>query len=145
VVPGVSSFTASVAALNKELTLPGVSQTVILTRCEGKTPVPEQEQLHRLAASRSSMCIFLSASLIKSVTQQLQTHYPPDTPVAVVSRATWPDQKILHGTLESIATQMESGKISKTAMILVGPFLRDRGELSKLYDSSFTTEYRSGE
>jgi precorrin-4/cobalt-precorrin-4 C11-methyltransferase len=91
------------------------------------------------------MCIFLSASLIKSVTQQLQTHYPPDTPVAVVSRATWPDQKILHGTLESIATQMESGKISKTAMILVGPFLRDRGELSKLYDSSFTTEYRSGE
>ena len=144
VVPGVSSFTASVAALRKELTLPGVSQTVILTRCEGKTPVPEKERLENLAASQSSMCIFLSAGLIKKVTGQLQVHYPSDTPVTVVSRATWSDQKMVEGTLATIAGKIEDEGITRTAMILVGPFLKDSGSLSRLYDKSFTTGYRQG-
>ncbi len=145
VVPGVSSFSASVAALKKELTLPGVSQTVILTRCEGRTPVPELEKLEKLAASRSSMCIFLSAGLIDSVVRSLLVHFPTDTPVTVVSRATWHDQKIISADLSSIAGQLKEQNISKTAMILVGDFLRERGELSKLYDKSFSTEYRSAE
>ena len=144
VIPGVSSFTASVAALKKELTLPGVSQTVILTRCEGKTPVPEREKLDKLAESRSSMCIFLSAGHSERVAEQLLVHYPPDTPAAVVSRATWHDQKIVEGTLSTIAERLTEAHISKTAVILVGSFLRERGEPSKLYDRSFTTGYRHG-
>jgi precorrin-4/cobalt-precorrin-4 C11-methyltransferase len=145
VIPGVSSFTASVAALNKELTLPGISQTVILTRCEGTTPVPEQEKLENLARSRSSMCIFLSAGLIQSVSEQLLLHYPHDTPVVVVSRVTWSDQRMVEGTLATIADRLQEEGITKTAMILVGSFLNGTGELSKLYDKTFTTEYRRGE
>jgi precorrin-4/cobalt-precorrin-4 C11-methyltransferase len=143
VVPGVSSFSASAAALKKELTLPGISQTVILTRCEGRTPVPEKEKLEKLAASRSSMCIFLSAGLINSVVGSLLLHYPPNTPVTVVSRVTWHDQKIISADLSSIAARLKEECVSKTAMILVGDILRERGELSKLYDRSFSTEYRS--
>ena len=144
IVPGVSSFTASVAALKKELTLPGVSQTIILTRCEGKTPVPEREKLEVLAQSRSSMCVFLSAGVIASAAEQLRLHYPPDTPVTVVARATWPDQKIVEGTLDTIVERINNEGITKTAMILVGAFLKDSGEFSNLYDKSFSTEYRRG-
>lgn len=144
VVPGVSSFTASVAALNRELTLPGVSQTVILTRCEGKTPIPEQEKLEILAQSQSSMCIFLSANLIKEAAKRLLVHYPSDTPVTVVSRVTWFDQTIIEGTLATIAERVIGSHISKTAMILVGAFLKERGELSKLYNAAFSTGYRQG-
>lgn len=145
VVPGVSSFSASAAVLKKELTLPGVSQTVILTRCEGRTPMPELEKLEKLAASRSSMCIFLSAGLIDSVVRSLLVHYPANTPVTVVSRVTWRDQKVISATLSSIADPLKTQGISKTAMILVGDFLRERGELSKLYDKTFSTEYRTAE
>jgi precorrin-4/cobalt-precorrin-4 C11-methyltransferase len=145
VVPGVSSFSASAAVLKKELTLPGVSQTVLLTRCEGRTPVPDREKLEKLAASRSSMCIFLSAGLIDSVVASLLVHYPADTPVTVVSRVTWHDQKIISADLSSIASRLKELGVSKTAMILVGDFLRERGELSKLYDKYFSTEYRSAE
>ena len=94
VIPGVSSFTACAAALKKELTLPGVSQTVILTRSEGRTLMPERERLELLAQSRTSMCIFLSAGLIEKTVASLLTHYPEDTPVAVISRVSWPDQKL---------------------------------------------------
>jgi len=145
VVPGVSSFSASVAAVKKELTLPGVSQTVILTRCEGRTPVPQLENLKRLAESRSSMCIFLSAGLIHSVVKSLISSYPSDTPVTVVSRASWPDEKIISSDLSSIAGILDKNNISKTAMILVGDFLRKRGELSKLYDKNFSTAFRTAE
>jgi precorrin-4/cobalt-precorrin-4 C11-methyltransferase len=145
VVPGVSSFSASAAALKKELTLPGVSQTVILTRCEGRTPVPELEKLEKLAASRSSMCIFLSAGLIEAVVKSLLVHYPANTPVTVVSRVSWPDQKVVQSELAVIASALKKQGISKTAMILVGDFLRERGELSKLYDKTFSTEYRIAE
>lgn len=143
VVPGVSSFTASASVLKKEFTLPDVSQTVICTRLEGRTPVPEKESLESLAAHRASMAIFLSVHNIDKVAQLLMKHYRPDTPVAVVQRATWPDQKIVTGTLETIAEKVEAAGITKTAQILVGDFLGDEYSLSKLYDPSFSHGYRN--
>jgi len=142
VIPGVSSFTASAASLNRELTLPGVSQTVILTRLEGRTPVPELEKLESLARHQSTMAIFLSVQMIDGVVEKLRTHYPADTPIAVVQRATWEDQKQVIGTLEDIAEKVKEADITKTAQILVGRFLGEEYELSKLYDPKFTHEYR---
>lgn len=144
VVPGVSSFVASAAALNMEFTLPDVTQTVILTRLEGRTPVPEKESLETLASHRASMAIFLSVQMIEQVVERLAVHYPMTTPVAVVQRATWPDQKIVTGTLETIAEKVKGADIGKTAQILVGDFLGDEYSLSKLYDKTFTHEYRQG-
>ena len=142
VVPGVSSFTASASVLKKEFTLPDVSQTVICTRLEGRTPVPEREQLESLAKHRASMAIFLSVQNIGEVVRRLTTAYPDTTPVAVVQRATWPDQKIVQGTLADIEEKVKAADIHKTAQILVGDFLGDRYELSKLYDPSFSHEFR---
>jgi precorrin-4/cobalt-precorrin-4 C11-methyltransferase len=142
VVPGVSSFVASAAALKKEFTLPDVSQTVICTRLEGRTPVPETEKLEDLAAHRASMAIFLSVGMIDTVQEKLLMHYPPETPVAIVQRATWPDQQIVTGTVSTIADMVKNAGITKTAQILVGDFLGDRYELSKLYDPGFSHEYR---
>lgn len=142
VIPGVSSFVASAAALGKEFTLPNVSQTVICTRMAGRTPVPEKESLASLASHKASMAIFLSVGMIDKVVEELSTHYPMMTPVAVVQRATWEDQKIITGTLEDIAKKVEKAGITKTAQILVGDFLGDEYELSKLYDKTFSHEYR---
>lgn len=142
VIPGVSSFVASAAALGKEFTLPSVSQTVICTRMEGRTPVPEKEKLHLLASHRASMAIFLSVGMIEQVVEELLTHYDLSTPVAVVQRASWPDQKVVQGTLGDIAEKVKGEDISKTAQILVGDFLGDEYELSKLYDATFSHEYR---
>lgn len=144
VVPGVSSFVASAAALKMEFTLPEVTQTVICTRLEGRTPVPEKEALEKLAAHRASMAIFLSVHMIDEVVQRLQVHYPATTPIAVVQRASWPDQKTVVGTLETIADLVKEADIRKTAQILVGDFLGDEYALSKLYDRTFTHEYRQG-
>lgn len=143
IVPGVSSFVASAAALRKEFTLPEVSQTVICTRLEGRTPVPEKENLELLAAHQASMAIFLSVQMIDEVVKRLMVHYAADTPIAVVQRATWPDQKIVTGTLADIAEKVKEAEITKTAQILVGRFLGDEYALSKLYDPGFTHEYRS--
>lgn len=143
IVPGVSSFVASAAALRKEFTLPDISQTVICTRLEGRTPVPEKESLELLASHQASMAIFLSVQMIEQVVERLMVHYPGDTPVAVVQRASWVDQKIVTGTLNDIAEKVKVEKITKTAQILVGRFLGDEYSLSKLYDPEFTHEYRS--
>ena len=142
VIPGVSSFLASAAALKKEFTLPNVSQTVICTRIEGRTPVPEKESLESLAKHRASMAIFLSVHMIDKVVETLATSYPITTPVAVVQRASWPDQKIVLGTLETIEQKVKEAGINKTAQILVGDFLGNEYEKSKLYDKYFTHEYR---
>jgi precorrin-4/cobalt-precorrin-4 C11-methyltransferase len=142
VIPGVSSFVASAAALGAEFTLPSVSQTVILTRMAGRTPVPEGESLESLASHQASMAIFLSVGMIEKVVSQLTKHYSEDTPVAVVQRASWPDQKIVRGVLGDIANKVKRAGITKTAQILVGDFLGDEFELSKLYDKNFTHEYR---
>lgn len=145
VVPGVSSVFACAAALKKEFTLPGVSQTVILTRMEGRTPVPDEEGIAALARHRATMAIFLSAGMIDDVVAQLIAGgYPPETPAAVVHKASWPDQKEVVGDLRDIGRKVAAAGISKTAIILVGGFLGDVYELSKLYDPAFTTEYRQG-
>lgn len=143
VIPGVSSFVASASVLKKEFTLPNVSQTVILTRIEGRTPVPEKEKLSELARHNASMAIFLSVSMIDKVVSQLSEHYPINTPVAVVQKATWKDEKYVIGTLETIAELVRKAGITKTAQILVGNFLGDEYELSKLYDKGFSHEFRS--
>ena len=144
VIPGVSSFLASAAAVKKEFTLPSVSQTVICTRLEGRTPVPEKESLESLAAHRASMAIFLSVHMIGDVVKRLATSYPMTTPIAVVQRATWEDQKVVMGTLETIEELVKEAGISKTAQILVGDFLGNEYEKSKLYDKTFTHEFRKG-
>ena len=139
IVPGVSSFQAAAAALGVEYTLPGVSQTLILTRMAGRTPVPPAEDLERLAATGASMAIFLSADRVGGVVERLLAGgYPPDTPAAVVSRASWPEERRAEGTLADIAGKAAAEGIRRTALILVGAFLTRRGERSRLYDPAFT-------
>ncbi|MCX7923584.1 MAG: precorrin-4 C(11)-methyltransferase [Clostridia bacterium] len=143
VIPGVSSFCAAAAALRKEYTLPGVSQTVILTRMEGRTEVPEKETIQSLAEHNATMVIFLSVHMIEELVGKLRTSYPAHTPVAVVYKASWKDQKIIRGTLETIAGMVKNEGVKKTALVVVGNFLGDEYELSKLYDKNFTHEFRS--
>lgn len=146
VIPGVSSFLATAAALKQEYTLPSISQTIIITRMEGRTPMPEKEKLHMLAQHQATMCIFLSIQGIDAVMEQLKEGgYPGDTPVAIVVRATWPDQKILRGTIDTIADVIHAEGIVRQAMIVVGRVLDTDYELSKLYDSKFTTMFRKGD
>ena len=144
VVPGVSSFAASAAALQVELTMPEISQTVILTRRAGRTPVPEGQDLASLATHRATLCIFLSVGQIDEVVADLTRHYDADTPVAVVANATWPEQRIVRGTLADIAGRVTEAGIGKTAMIVVGDVLDPAGPRSKLYDPAFSHGYRSG-
>ena len=142
IVPGVSSFTAAAASLGREYTLPGVSQTVILTRMEGRTPVPAGQEISSLATHGASMAIFLSVQMIEKVVDALLEGYTKDTPVAVVQRASWPQERIIRGTLGNIAGQIKEQDITRTALILVGDFLGDDFELSLLYDGSFSHGFR---
>lgn len=144
VVPGVSSFTAAASAIKKEFTLPQVTQTVILTRIEGRTPVPEKEDLERLASIGASMAIFLSISMIDKVVEKLRRGYGRNVPIAVIERATWEDQRVIVGTLEDIAKKVEEAGIKKCAQILVGDFINCEYEKSKLYDKAFTHMFREG-
>ncbi len=144
VIPGVSSFVAAAASLKKELTLPDVSQTIICTRIEGRTPVPKEESLASLASHKATMAIFLSVHKIGEVVEELLKHYEKETPIAVVQKATWKDEKIVMGTLDNIENLVKENNITKTAQILVGNFLGDKYSLSKLYDKEFTHEYRIG-
>lgn len=144
VVPGVSSFCGAAAAIPAEYTPAEVSQTVIITRMAGRTPVPERENLRALAAHRASMALFLSVSMIARVCSELIAGgYPVDTPVAVVYKATWPEQEVVHGVLSNIAGKVSH--IHKTALILVGDFLRESDKRSKLYDPAFTHACREAE
>ena len=120
VIPGVSSFQAAAAALQAELTLPEVVQTVILTRAEGQTPMPEGEALADLARHRATLCIFLSARLAEQVQEQLLTAYPPDTPAAILYRVSWPDEKIVLTELRRLAEEVRRHKLTRTTLILVG-------------------------
>lgn len=145
VCPGVSSFCGAAAALNLEYTLPGVSQSVIITRVEGRTSVPETESLKSFAGHQATMVLFLSSGHAKEVREQLLCGgYPPDTPVAVVFKATWQEEKILRTTLDQLPEEMNKAGISKTALIIVGNVMGAHYEKSKLYDASFTTGYRKG-
>ena len=144
VTPGVSSFCAAAAAAGAEYTLPSVSQTVIITRMEGRTPVPPREKLSSLASHQASMALFLSSGPMESTCAALlEGGYPPDTPAAVVYKASWPEQKVLRGTIATIAAQAEAENIHNTALILIGRFLGNDYELSKLYDASFSHGFRA--
>lgn len=145
VVPGVSSFCGAAAALQAEYTLPGVSQTVIITRTAGRTPVPERESIRALASHGSTMAVFLSTGLLEKLEQELTAGgYRPETPAAIVYKATWPDEKVCRCTVNTLARTAEANGITKTALILVGDFLGGDYERSKLYDPGFTTGYRQG-
>ena len=142
VIPGISSFLAIAAVLKKEYTLPAVTQTLILTRMEGRTPVPDKERIEELAKHRATMIIFLSIGAIDELAARLKTGYAENTPVAVVYKASWEEQKIVRGNLNNIARLVKEAGISKTALVVVGDFLGDEYELSKLYDKNFSHEYR---
>jgi precorrin-4/cobalt-precorrin-4 C11-methyltransferase len=146
-VPGVSCLLGGAAALNRELTLPNISQTVIITRPEGRTPVPEAESIRKLAVHQATMVIFLGTPHIARVVDELQKGgYPEDTPCQVVYKATWPEQKIVKGTLVDIVAKVKAAGITETALIFVGKVLDSQTyDLSKLYDPKFTTGFRKGE
>jgi len=145
IVPGISAFQAAAAALRTELTAPEVSQTVILTRTAGRTPVPPSEELGRLAASQATLCIFLSTGKIAKLVETLAPHYGRDCPAAAVYHASWPDQKVVRATLADIAARTEAEGITRTAILLVGRALeRPLPHTSKLYDKDFGHGYREG-
>lgn len=146
VTPGVSSFSGAAAALSAEYTLPGVSQTVILTRMEGRTPVPEGEKLSELSKHGASMVLFLSAGMMKNVQEELlKGAYNSKTPAAIVYKATWPEEKVVRCTVGTLAESGRKAGITKTALLLVGDFLGEDYERSKLYDPGFTTGFRKGD
>jgi len=144
VVPGVSSFQAAAAALKTELTAPEVSQTIILTRTSGRTPLPAEQELDRLAQTHATLCLFLSVQKMDELARSLAKHYGDDCPIAVVYHASWPDQRIVRGTLADIAGKVAQEQISKTAMIIVGRALALDIPASKLYDASFSHGHRKG-
>ena len=147
IIPGVSSVFASAAAVGAELTIPDLTQTLILTRAEGRTPVPEMEKLKDLASHHCTIALFLSATLTKKIVKELQAAgWSDDTPMAVVQRATWPDQKIVRTTLVHLDEDMRKNGIRKHAMILAGwaldPHIHEKEYRSKLYDKTFTHGFR---
>ncbi len=144
VVPGISAFQASAAALKTELTAPEVSQTVILTRTSGRTPLPEEQELEHLARSQATLCIYLSGDKIDKVAQTLSPHYGADCPAAVVYHASWPDETVVTGTLGDIAGKCGQAKTGRTSLILVGRALGRDIPVSKLYDAGFTHGFRQG-
>lgn len=146
ICPGVSSFCGAAAALKAEYTLPGVSQTVIITRMAGRTAVPERESIERLAAHGSTMVIFLSAGMLSELSRRLLCGgYRSETPAAIVYKASWADEKICRCTVDTLSETAEKNGIKKTALITVGEFLGSDYELSRLYDKSFETEFRRAE
>lgn len=141
--PGVSSFCGAAAAVRGEYTLPGVSQSVVITRMAGRTPVPERERISAWAAHGASMVVFLSAGMLEGLQEQLLAGaYTPSTPAALVFKATWPEEKVVRCTVGTLADAGREHGIRKTALVLVGDFLESAYERSKLYDPSFTTGFR---
>ena len=145
ITPGISSFLAAAAELQSQFTIPERCQTIILTRGEGRTPMPEKEQLHLLARSQSTMCIFLSAAIVDDVQRELLQEYPEDTPVAACYHLTWPDQKIYRGQLKDLARIVHDNNLTLTTMIVVGEAIDNRQGLSELYPKYFTHLFRQGD
>ena len=145
VTPGVSSFSGAAAALEAEYTLPEGSQSVIITRMAGRTPVPEREKLSKMASHGCTMVLFLSTGLLEDVERELmEGGYEPDTPAAIVYKATWPEQRVYRCTVSTLARTAKENQVTKTALITVGGFLSGQYERSKLYDPGFTHGYRVG-
>ena len=145
ITPGISSFLAAAAELQSQFTIPERCQTIILTRGEGRTPMPEKEQLHLLARSQSTMCIFLSAAIVDDVQRELLQEYPEDTPVAACYHLTWPDQKIYRGQLRDLAKIVHDNQLTLTTMLVVGEAIDNRQGLSELYSKHFTHLFRKGD
>ena len=145
VTPGVSSFSGAAAALCAEYTLPEVSQSVIITRMAGRTPVPEGEELRKMASHGCTMVLFLSTGLLEDVEQELAAGgYAPDTPAAIVYKATWPEEKVLRCMVSELEKTAADAQVTKTALIVVGRILEGEYERSLLYHPEFTTEFRQG-
>ena len=144
ITPGISSFLAAAAELRSQFTIPERTQTIILTRGEGRTPMPEREQLHLLAKSQSTMCIFLSAAIVDDMQRELLQEYPEDTPVAACYHLTWPDQKIYRGVLKDLAKMVHDNHLTLTTMLVVGEAIDNRQGLSELYNKHFTHLFRKG-
>lgn len=142
VCPGVSAFQAAAASLCTELTAPEISQTVVLTRTAGRTPLPEEQEIDRIARTHATLCLFLSVAKIGEVAETLAGHYGSDCPAAVVHRASWPEERIIRGTLADIAAKTEAAGIGATAMIVVGRALSRDVPASKLYDPAFSHGFR---
>ena len=145
ITPGISSFLAAAAELRSQFTIPEKCQTIILTRGEGRTPVPDKEKLHLLAQHQSTMCIFLSASIVDEVMNELLAGgYPPETPVAACYKLTWKEQRIYRGQLKDLANILKENNLTLTTMIVVGEAIDNRHGLSKLYNGHFTHLFRKG-
>lgn len=142
IIPGISSFLAAAAALGIEYTVPEITQTVILTRVEGRTPMPKGESLTELAKHQSSICIFLSMHLLERTIQDLISVLPPVTRIAVVEKVSWPEERIIHGTLRDIIPKIKEAGIERTALMIVGKCLEQTNQRSKLYDPLFEHGYR---
>ena len=142
ITPGISSFQAAAAALRSQFTIPEKTQTIILTRGEGRTPMPEKEKLHMLARSQSTMCICLSAGIVDDVQAQLLEHYPEDTPVAACYHLTWPDERIYRGQLKDLAKLVHDNKLTLTTMLVIGEAIDNRKGLSRLYADEFKHLFR---
>lgn len=144
--PGVSSFCGAASALNLEYTLPDISQSVVITRMEGRTPVPEKESIQSFAAHQATMVIFLSTGMLEELSRRLvEGGYAPETPAAIVYKATWEDEKKFVCTVETLAETAKENNITKTALIIVGNVVKEaKYQRSKLYDPTFTTEFRKG-
>lgn len=146
VCPGVSSFCGAAAALRAEYTLPDVSQTVIITRAAGRTPVPERESIRALAAHRATMVLFLSAALAEKLQEELlEGGYAAGTPAAAVYKATWPEERIFRCTVGTLAATVKENGLTKTALIIVGDCMGEKYLRSRLYDPAFSTEYRQAD
>lgn len=145
ICPGVSSFSGAASSLGAEYTLPGVSQSVVITRMAGRTPVPKGESIRSFAAHRATMVVFLSAGMLDELSEELTAGgYEPDTPAAIVYKATWPDEKVLRCTVAELGGTAKKHGITKTALIIVGDVLEGNYERSRLYHPQFTTEFRTG-
>lgn len=142
ITPGISSFQAAAAALRSQFTIPEKVQTIILTRGEGRTPMPEREQLHKLAKSQSTMCIYLSAAIVEEVQEELLMEYPPSTPVAACYKLTWKDERIYRGQLKDLAKIVRDNNLTLTTLLVVGDAIDNRRGLSRLYDESFKHLFR---
>ncbi|MCM1521754.1 MAG: precorrin-4 C(11)-methyltransferase [Muribaculaceae bacterium] len=144
ITPGISSFQAAAAELRSQFTIPEKVQSIILTRGEGRTPMPEREKLSKLARSQSTMCIYLSADIVEDVQAQLLEAYPPETPVAACYKLTWPEQQIYRGELRDLSRIVRDNHLTLTTLLVVGDAIDNRLGLSRLYDKSFTHLFRKG-
>ncbi|MDE6279696.1 MAG: precorrin-4 C(11)-methyltransferase, partial [Paramuribaculum sp.] len=142
ITPGISSFQAAAAALRSQFTIPEKVQSIILTRGEGRTPMPEKEKLHLLARSQSTMCIYLSAAIVDDVQRELLMAYPPETPVAACYKLTWKEERIYRGQLKDLAEIVHSNNLTLTTLLVVGEAIDNRCGLSKLYDRQFSHLFR---